>query len=305
MTKDLSREVRKLLDHGFTDEKGTEYPITIVGPSASPSTKMRVYAYGGCIGRMATEENNRDFNCLAKNNGEEDRYSTYLEGAEKERLAKMLRLGCGKEADGLLFNPEYLNLILKAAKLRFTKKNGKPDERRLQTAIVKMHMSKEQRDGWCIVDMEYAISGNEKSDISKPDIVVLDKDKGFGLIEFKYDNENMGNLSKHYEDSRRAAIDYERHVEELKRRCGYLIESGLIDQELYGASAKDRPLWYGFLFVGGKKTISVDAAKKAAEECPDLADDENCRFWWYPEEGLARMDLCFDAGQTYRGFTTV
>lgn len=300
MKEDLNRELKRLLDHEFADGEETEKPIVVVGPSEKPKTMLRVYAYGGCLGRVRTRNGN--YNRLADVN-----YAKYLKNIDPDenaslRLEKMLKKNCGKKKSDLLFEPEYLNLILKAAKIRFTKIGGNIQERRIQTNIVRTHMYKGQSDGWCIVDMEYAISENKH--LSKPDLIVLDKDRGFGMIELKYDNKNMGNLSKHYIDSRKAANDPKRYVTELKRRCEYLTESGLADQALYGASKKDQRFWYGFLFVGGEKATSVNAVKKAAKERPDLIGDESCRFWWYPQEELAQMDLRFDAGQTYGGFTT-
>lgn len=301
MNANLKTECKKLLDYEFGNGEKKEQPIVIVGPDGTTKTKLRVYAYGGCIGRIATQKG--DYNQLAKDKN----YGEHLETDEqKYRLKKMQQLKYGEKKGKLLFDSEYLDLILHAARTRFLgEKKGTEErkERSIQTSIVKKHIYKQSDDGWCIVDMEFAIS--EKNLFSKPDLVVLDKDKGFGLIELKYENESIENLIQHYEKLSRIAssLNVKEQVKELKRRCGYLEHYGLINPEHYDSCAKPDCLWYGFLFVGGEKTTSVGLVKGMAKQHPEIKEEANCRFWWFPEEDLESMNLSFDSADTYEEFT--
>lgn len=307
MKEYLKTELKKLLDYEFTDGGTKQRPIVIVGPDGKTKTKLRVYAYGGCIGRIATGK--ADYNQLAK----DKEYAKYLEDdAQKSRLKEMQQLKYGKEKGKLLFDSEYLDLILNAARTRFTgEKKGKEErkERSVQTNIVKKHIHKQPGDGWCIVDMEFAISEkNEETNkklFSKPDLVVLDKTRGFGLIELKYENKSTENLAQHYGKLSLAASisNVKEQVKELKRRCEYLKNYGLINQELYNNCAKPESLWYGFLFVGGERAISVQRVKKISQNHPEIKEDKNCRFWWFPEEDLESINLGFDSANTYEEFT--
>lgn len=325
----VQREVEELLNYAFTDEEGTEKPIVVVGPDGKTKTKLRVYAYGGCIGRIATRacDNNR----LA----ESENYEIYLKKAGKDylqfmvqkypelqelpgmdlseklsgKLKEMLSLQNGKKTDELLLNLQYLDFILKAAKIRFTNPREDEYERKIQTEIVKKHLDKKLGDGWCIVDMEFAISEKDEDtddkQIFKPDIVVLDKEKGFGLIELKYQNKNTENLSDHYSEFVNAANDSDVRewiIGELKRRCGFLLDYELMNRELYEISQKPKSLWRGFLFVGGEKGRSADLVKQMAVKHPEIKDDTNCQFWWFPEDDLDSLVLRFDPAHTYQGF---
>ncbi len=328
--KDVKQEVQELLNYTFTDEGTEEQPIVVVGPQGStPTTMLRVYAYGGRIGRVATRDS--DYNQLAAK-----AYAEHLKKADmnylqemfrkypklEERpgenpgeklsgeLEKMLKLGTGNEKHELLCNPEYLDLILKAAKIRFLKKEGEKQERRIQTKIVKTYMSEKQNDGWCIVDMEFAMveekeEDKKKSKQFKPDIVVFDQEKGFGLVELKYENKSAKNLEKHYIDSWQALASGQKDAwaGELEKRCGFLVQYGLMNPELYEKCKGVKAMWYGFLFVGGKKAEAVQLTKNLAQEHPEARQDENCRFWHFPEDDLEHMDLRFDSAYTYEEFT--
>ena len=307
MYTDLKTEWKKLLDYEFQNGEKKERPIVIVGPDGKTKTKLRVYAYGGCIGRIATRKT--DYNQLAKSKA----YAKYLEtDDQKYKLKKMQQLKYGEEKGRLLFEPEYLDLILHAARTRFTGEQKEQEERKercIQTNIVKKHIDKQPSDGWCIVDMEFAISETNKktkeSLFSKPDLVVLDKDKGFGLIELKYQNKNMENIDQHDEKLSYVAgsPNVGKWVKELMRRCEYLENYGLINRELYDSCAKPESLWYGFLFVGGEKAEFVQRVKEMAEKHPKIKEDANCRFWWFSEEDLENMNLSFDSADTYEEFT--
>lgn len=305
MKEYLKTELKKLLDYEITDGGKKEQPIVIVGPDGTTKTKLRVYAYGGCIGRIATGKG--DYNQLAK----DKEYAEYLENDDRKcRLKEMQHLTYGEKKGELLFEPEYLDLILNAARRRFTGEPKGEEERKercIQTKIVKKHIDKQPINGWCIVDMEFAISEkNEETNqkrFSKPDLIVLDKDKGFGMIELKYKNENTKNLSQHYENLSYAAgsPNAKERVKELNRRCEYLKDYGLINQELYNMCKKEK-LWYGFLFVGGEKNDSVKCIKEITKTHSEIKRDENCRFWHIPETELENMNLSFNSADTYEEF---
>lgn len=300
--RDISEKLKILQGYKFTEDGKEEQPIVVVGPSGNSEnkqTKLRVYAYGGCLGRVATRDN--DFDRLAEGTG----YAKYLEdtdGKARRRLEEILSLENGERKGSFLCDPEYLDLILKAAKTKFTK-NGKDEkERRVQTRLVKKHMYKGLDDGWCVVDMEFCIS--EAGKRIQSDIVVFDKERGFGLIELKYLNESRVNLEKHYKDFLHAAKSPHagEQVKELERRCGYLSQYGLINEALYKEGKKGCLLWYGFLFVGGQKQRSVELAEEIAKEFPKRMIDEDCQFWWIPEEDIETLSLRFDPSHTYQRF---
>lgn len=328
--KDLHRELEILLQYEFTDGQEKEKPIVIVGPDGTTKTMLRVYAYGGCLGRVATRESdnnqlangtayaellkdadaNKDYDYLQsmalKYPELEKNPGTDLREKLSGRLKEILSQDSGEEKGSFLCDTEYLDLILKAAKIKFIKDVGDPKERNRQVSIVKNHMNKKQEDGWCIIDMEYRITEKYIEDWNgaQPDIIVLDNDKGFGMVELKYKNDSYENLLQHYQKSRKAADSPKAKelTEELKRRCGYLTEYKLINDELYHMSAKDGRLWYGFLFVGGKKEESVRLVEGMAKDCPEIVEDENCQFWWFPDGEIENIDLHFDPAHTYKGF---
>ena len=207
---------------------------------------LRAYAYGGQIGRIATD--GRD-SSLAKSreypnylseayfsegNEIDRKYLEYMEEryAQREdaykgdslceKLSYRLRELLHEPWDWGLTESEYLDLILKAAQKKFTKKGGDLGERRIQTAIVKQHMKKDPEDGWCVVDMQYTVKEElSQSKIFTPDMVVFDKNRGFGFIELKYADASTGNLGKHYTDTRNIIQNSEAVkiiTEELKER---------------------------------------------------------------------------------------
>lgn len=312
---DTSTAVSELLQYEFYDGERTECPIAVVGPKGG-GTQLRVYAYGGVIGQIDTvHSKNAKSRYLAdpeyakylgrlSNDCEADRnYMRYMQeqfadfsgedgdvqpGALCARLSEMLE----ESFDFMLKDAEYLGLILKAAQMKFRKKAGSLGERRIQTAIVRQHMKKEPQDGWCVIDMEYTVSrdvnpGRKKF---KPDIVVYDREYGFGLIELKYNNENAENLEDHYINSRSVINDPAaagKIAKELTRRSRYLREYGLIDPELFASMTENsRPrLWQGFLFVGGDRQTAVRLVKGLAEQQAGILADEDCRFAFFPFDG--------------------
>lgn len=95
----------------------------------------------------------------------------------------------------MLIEPEYLDLILKAAQKRFARKGGELGEKRIQTAIVKQHMKKAPGDGRCVLDMEYMVKKEpSRFERFKPDIVAFDKNNGFRFIKLKYADNGSGKI---------------------------------------------------------------------------------------------------------------
>ena len=196
------------------------------------------------------------------------------------------------------------------------KKGGDLGERRLQTAIVKQHMKKAPEDGWCVVDMEYTFDKKQSltGKIFKPDIVVFDKNNGFGFIELKYKDMSAKNLDKHYTDFQNVLQSREKvkkTMEALKNRGAYLWKYDLISDAIYQAmKASDAPkLWQGFLFVGGSRENAVRFAKSLAEKYEDIAAHEDCRFAFFPyekgnsTESIRNIWLDFHSMQPYGPFT--
>lgn len=347
-----------LLKYEFYDGERMDCPIVIVGPSgSSPTTMLRVYAYGGMIGRVATRTGHShlaEAEKKKKEKGEKKEYAypDYLgenyfsAGKEADRKylqhmeEKYVKSGgeqyrgdslCQKLSNRLkdiltdpcpwqqLDKPEYLDLILKAAEKRFT--NGKEDlgERRVQTSIIKQHMNKAPEDGWCVIDMEYTVKGEQSQTGKefKPDLVVFDKNHGFGFIELKYADKSTKNLDKHYTDTQGILQNIMQSGEavkiigELKSRSGFLWQYGLISDAIYQAmEAFDAPkLWQGFLFVGGKRENAVRFAKRLAEKNEDIITNNECRFAFYPHEkensddSIRNIRLDFHSMQPYGKFT--
>jgi len=334
--------IKNLQRFEFYDGERLECPIAVVGPDGSSPTMLRVYAYGGNIGRIATIHSKKSTytrltkdkeyanylgeNWLLKDNEIDKNYLQYLKSRYialerydesaicRElcvRLRKMLDEQCHKQLD----NPEYLDLILKAAQKKFLKKGGNPGERRIQTEIVRRHMKKDSKADWCVIDMEYTIPEkvNPARKSFKPDIVVFDKNYGFGFIELKYNNESEYNLEKHYMDVRNVIKDNEavrKITTELKRRSSYLCEYGLIDTAIHHSMQNSavQKLWQGFLFVGGEQERAVSLVGSLAEKQNVIKSDKNCRFVFFPYKEESYVDsidnikLEYHSMQTYEEF---
>lgn len=329
--RDIAAKAQELWEYEFTDGRVTKKPIVILGPDGTNRNMLRVYAYGGLIGRIAAEEKRDDSHHLASLD-----YAKYLEEADAEYvqymfkkypdMEKMPEKSPGEklsgrlhtileqnnaDKSGMLFEAEYLDLILKAAKIRFTgKQTGKPQERKIEAAIVKKHMRKETEDGWCIIDAEYDTrKGTKTEGADKPDLVVYDRQKGFGFIELKYENNSTENKCKHYQAVHNMIENTgcEEIIKELKRRCRFLADYELVNREFFDCMENDSHscLWQGFLFVGGNKSDSVRQAKDMARQCKDIAENDNCLFWWYPyidDSSLDNIDLRYSSKHTYKEF---
>ncbi|MDE7312636.1 MAG: hypothetical protein K2N87_13615 [Eubacterium sp.] len=340
---DAYAAINDLLKYEFYDGEKTECPIVVAGPDGKKKTKFRVYAYGGLIGRIAAGKGKT---CLAEDRG----YPKYLsedwlskdDETDKKYLQYMDKKYVGLEYSGIEYSEsvifrrlrdrlqeildephdfylnsishsaEYLDLILKAVEKKFMNKDKDLGERRIQTAIVKHHMKKASEDDWCVIDMEYRVSKkvNPSGKGFKPDIVVFDKNSGFGFIELKYGGKSMENLQEHYMDVQnvRNNNDAVRIItDELKRRSAYLWEYGLISDAIYRSMRKSdfQNLWQGFLFVGGKREKAVSLVHRLGQKHGEIVKDENCRFAFYPyneENSIDKMKLDYQSMQTYVSF---
>jgi len=331
--------IHHLLRHEFYDGEKTECPIVVLGPAGRKTTKFRIYAYGGLIGRIPTGNGKT---CLAdteysKYLGElsrddeidkkylrhmnekyvrlEDSGTEYRESTVCDKLRERLKEILDAPYDFYLSSPsqsaEYLDLILKAVEKKFMNTGKALGERRIQTAIVRRHMKKDSEDGWCVVDMEYEISKNVNLSGKgfKPDIVVFDKNNGFGLIELKYDDKSTENLQKHYMDVQNVMNDNDiaKITDELKRRSAYLGEYGLISHTMYKSikNSNTQNLWQGFLFVGGQREKAINLVSDLVKRHGEMIKDENCRFAFYPykeENSIDQIKLDYQSMQTYEDF---
>lgn len=328
--------INELLKYEFDGGGGTECPIAVLGPDGSKATMFRIYAYGGLIGRIAT---GRGKTHLAENKN----YSKYLREeylsndnkSDKRYLRRMNEKYVGLENRGIeyseslicselqtqlgemldetqsccLNNSVYLDLILKAVEKKFMNTDKKLRERRIETAIVKQHMKKDAKAGWCVIDMEYTVSQklNPAGKKFNPDIVVFDKNRGFGFIELKYDNKSVDNLPKHYNDVQNIIKNKEavkNITEELKRRSSYLKDYGLINDTLYQSMQNSNNLWQGFLFIGGKRESIVNLVQNQIK----ISKNPNCRFAFYPYDEkygagcIDKIKLDYQSMQTYDSF---
>ena len=96
-------------------------------------------------------------------------------------------------------------------------------------------------------------------------------------------------------------------IEELKRRCRFLAEYGLINREFFDHIENDSRsfLWQGFLFAGGKKSDSVRLVKDMARQHKEIEENDNCMFWWFPyadDSSLDNIDLRCSTKHTYKEF---
>lgn len=338
---DAYTKIHSLLNYEFYDGGRMDSPIVILGPDGSATSMLRAYAYGGLIGRIGTIGMYSSHLAYSKSyskylgetyfseDDEIDRkYLEYMEEyvnrrAEEykgdslcQKLSCRLRELLNDPMDQMLTEPEYLDLILKAAqKWSMNNKGMALGERRIQTAIVKQHMKKAPEDGWCVIDMEYTVKTNlsRSGNPFSPDMVVFDQNNGFGFMELKYADKNTENLDKHYTDTRNVIQNSEAVktiAEELKRRSTYLWEYGLISDAIYQAmKASDVPkLWQGFLFVGGKRENAARFAEGLAAKCKDIKTDGDCRFAFFPYEeensadSINKIRLDFHSMQDYEHF---
>lgn len=293
LDKNGVREIIKVL----SGAKEREH-IAIVPPCMGDKNKLRVYAYGGEIGRIATTHKSK---CTALS----EAYIKYLEN-DKEQT-KLKTIIDSYEKDTLLKTPQYIELAVRAAKIRYGEK-----ERRIENDILKRYMCPQNSRNWCAVDMEFFPSAELKIGKGKPDIIVLDFQLNqLGMIELKYKNESMQNMNKHFSDFMGVCNDTEKSKHfnrEIRRRIGFLQEYILPEpnariKHYLDSTEEKSPVWFGFLFVGGKKKGAQAKVGEMWEELSEEAGWDKCRFRYVNAvDELAEHGLCFGDMETVEQF---
>ena len=306
--KQVIKNIQKLMKY---DE------VVVVAPSDVPKTMLRVYAHGGMIGRLNTGSGHSHL--LAESYYSEAK--DYLSENQKKELKKIFK--SLKDTDKILLSDNYLKLAIEAAKNKGKKKSNSdkrsPRERDIQTQIVKRFMRNSEH--WFIADMEFFPSKKWKIGKGKPDLIVFDDDrKQLGVIELKYNNENMNNLKKHYDDFMKYyANPLEFNREMFRRIDEYLIEYNLVDIKFKDSvkaalGTKDEPsnnrIWFGFLFVvddNNKKNPKGDIKSKIdAITGNEKSPIEDCRFLYVKSlDEIAENGLCYDNMLSYNDFKKV
>lgn len=258
-------------------------PVIVLGPklgsaeSGKESTDLRVYAYGGLIGEIPTTNRLRDGSLGDKN------YPKYLsDNSEKSELKRMLEECQNQTREQklkMLFSEEYLTLIIKACKGRFSPKK----ERSIETELVKKYLI--NSDIWIPIDIEFSVPKewlDEELKGGKPDIIIYDKRvNAFRFIELKCNNKcDSNSLWKHYQDAMKIVNSSYRSeiVNECFRKMGYLYEYGIISGEewkavLENTNRNEVQLQFGFFFVGGELNKYREDVEKQLSKT-----DKNCSF---------------------------
>ena len=292
MEREKTQEIIKNLLM-YTNEEGN-CPIAIAPPCLGEKNKLRIYAYGGEIGRIAGTHPHSECAVLR------DSYIKYLP-AEKEReeLTQLVEK-YSEKYESLLVMPRYIDLAVKAAKARFAGR-----ERSVENEILRRYMKSGGRN-WCVVDMEFR--GSKELDLGngKPDLVVYDKEiNQFGIIELKYKNKSTENKEKHFSDFLK--ICCEKHIEfnrEMKRRVNKLLEFNLTDNILSDWKEENQ-VWFGFLFVDGNERNSkrIAGMLKIKNKSAWEAGKDICRFRYVQNvKDLDAHGLCYNDMESFQKF---
>lgn len=292
--KEILEEIKKLMNYaskaGGTEE--IEKPILVLAPKmkepGKESTSLRVYAYGGLLGRIPTARNKKGALMSQK-------YLKYLpeNTEEKAKIEEMLRNPKAQTREQrihTLLSEEYLDLALEACRRRFTSKKGNPRERWIETELIKKYLN--NKDRWIPIDMEFAFPKQwvgDKKKCVRPDIVIYDKNAvAFRMIELKCDNKSCdgkSGLFEHYQDAMDIIISSHRDeiIAECFRKMEYLRDYGIISGEawkevLESTDRKSVDLKFGCFFIGGK----LDTYQKYADRKLSCVK-ENCSFLYSPD----------------------
>lgn len=212
-------------------EKLKEYRkdgLIIIGPQGHKEKKLRIYAGGGSIGKIALRGKGK---CEINQSENYVENHLFIDGSETQKdsiaqneLRKFFEEARGKKEDDrscgeILCDPHYIELMLKATR-HFGYKYGKNSvyqgkrvkrERLIETTLIAQQGEIKCENGNLLVyDMEYALTcptnsttkNGKKKKHSKPDFMVFDG-QNIGFVELKYDAENMsgdGSLGVHYSD---------------------------------------------------------------------------------------------------------
>ncbi len=287
-------KVKVIVDflRNYADNESGEKPIVIAPPCLGEPNKLRVYAYGGEIGRIAGPHPNAKCSLLS------EAYFKYIK--DQEEKDKLVRLINANSTERLLMMSDYIKLATKAAKIRY-----KGKERSVETEILKKFMKRGKRD-WCVVDMEFFPSKqlfpSEQHKIrnGKPDLVVYDYKKNqFGVVELKYNNQSVDNIGKHLKDFKFISDNSKKFNNEMIRRVSWLEEFGLIENITDGFNLNNH-VWYGFLFVGE----DPEKSKKIAKSLQKKKDYEKAHFRYVQSvDALEKCGLSYDSMETFEQFT--
>lgn len=271
----------------------TDPDIIITAPDCSDTSKLRVYANGGLIGKIYVGNHSNGGSKLISRG-----YYRYSEGDGNK--TKLENIVC-RSTDTLktLVSNEYIEACKYAVEKRFGKKKGDMSdqgekERHVQTRIVKEFMTR--GEDWCVVDMEmqcpqHWFDGNHfsKNTTKQPrfDMIVVNEN-GIGIIELKVNNDNADNMESHYEHMEFLLRDMRGQgffIDEIKRRIKILGENMLVNADVANFTL-DR-VWCGFLFVGGELSKSKELIEPfRGRRCVD-----DLRFLYYPEYDIRALDM--------------
>ena len=283
-----------------------EHPFSVIGPAGKENDVLRIYAYGGCVGKLK----GGNASCELLNRGYFEKHGKDFSAKEKKLAEDWIsdsksKSGSitGKWCNDVIDSKEYLSMTLMTIKDKFQKNTGEDKERNIQMEILSKYINSNKR--WCIVDVETGITKDILPDskvikkVKKPDLVVFDKiRKQFGIIEMKAFNENVDNLYEHYQLFDEIYKEPETFIKELSRRADVMAEYGILDRLDYDIN---KTVWYGFLFVKGKDgspglTGAQDLVKKYMPRengAWDVCND--CRFLYIDEVSeLKDTGLCYD-----------
>lgn len=289
----------------YTDETNAsriKHPFSIIGPAGNDGDVLRIYAYGGCVGKL--KGGNGHSELLDRNYF--NNYGEFFTVDEKELAKKWIQESksgngsiTGAWCDDVIDTDIYLQMALKTVKCKFQKANGDEKERNIQMEILSRFLK--GNSNWAIVDVETGITKsllpNSKmiDKVKKPDFVVFDKKrKQFGIIEMKAFNVNTDNLYEHYCLFDEIYMNPGAFVKEMIHRAKIMAGYGLIETDNFDANDT---VWYGFLFVKGGLAKSRDLVE---EHMPRKANGDwdvrrDCRFLYVEEVAeLEKRGLCFD-----------
>lgn len=207
--------------------------IIVVGPdgnSASPGKKLRVYSYGGCIGKVATDEGKCELVAKTNKLTVADKYpypyakylrESFVDGHKKtinndgiaeleKEYAKVLKNGITledyfvksfceatpEEKSEYITNSDYLKLACKVAYNKMRNDGDDPGERKIQTKIAKDQIKLLPGEGLLVTDIEYTMSLSKNRPLKKKD-----KTKYHGKSDFVvFDGERIGLVELKYEN---------------------------------------------------------------------------------------------------------
>lgn len=285
--KEILEGIKKLTNYTY-EADGTK-PIIVLAPKlkkpCKESTSLRVYAYGGLLGKIPTVENKKG--ALASK-----KYTKYLpdNSEEKNKLEEMLRNPKAQTREQrihTLFSKDYLDLALEACRRRFERKDGKDKERRTETALIKEYLNNKER--WIPIDMEFALPKQwmDNKKCGRPDIVIYDKNAGaFRMIELKCNAESCGGksgVSDHYQDAINIINSSHRSeiINECFRKMEYLYEYEIISGDAWKEVLADRKnvdLKFGYFFIGKDLKTYQEYVEKELNSV-----DKNCGFLYSPD----------------------